>query len=420
MWISAQSGHINAIIALKNGGADVNIPNNNGSTPVWIAAQNGHVNAITALKNGGADVNKPNNKGITPVWIAAHNGHVNAITALIDGGADVNIPDIYGHTALSIIAPIFGAILSNKNAGEAVVTLIAEKTCDANLIKEAVKKDTAGEGTYAAAVANVKINQDTLVDICTKTSALSTLNQCIKHPLAKAAVFKAYLSRIDPMDSKINHYIVNKSMDTTVLSALLTKLTDNDDALMQTIAKHSATDNALLGEVVKKMVVAKNFKTMAKLMLECKSSLTPNENNNEMDFSSLSASIDKLRLKALLFLDTKDTADHNYHKASQAAFSLYVLLNHATTDYVNGKIDHGTFQSIVRQSIEYYRPVLETHRGMKGILLGIINSVVVSVNASLGTKFSEFKLKTQSLKLIEDIDAKSMPRIQYLVNIQYE
>ena len=37
------------MIELAEFGADVNIPNNNGATPVFIAARNGHAYAIREL-----------------------------------------------------------------------------------------------------------------------------------------------------------------------------------------------------------------------------------------------------------------------------------------------------------------------------------------------------------------------------------
>ena len=50
------NGHVDAIKALKEAGADVSAQDNDGSTPMHWAAQNGHVDAIKALKEAGADV----------------------------------------------------------------------------------------------------------------------------------------------------------------------------------------------------------------------------------------------------------------------------------------------------------------------------------------------------------------------------
>jgi ankyrin repeat protein len=61
-----------AIQAVKDVGADLNWrnPNNYGQTSVWIAARNGSDGCLSQLIAAGADVNIANTRGTTPVWIA--------------------------------------------------------------------------------------------------------------------------------------------------------------------------------------------------------------------------------------------------------------------------------------------------------------------------------------------------------------
>jgi len=70
----------------------MNIPNNNGETPVYMATQFGHSGAVTTLIAAGANVNTSDNDGVMPVWVAAQNGDAGIITALTSSGADVNRP----------------------------------------------------------------------------------------------------------------------------------------------------------------------------------------------------------------------------------------------------------------------------------------------------------------------------------------
>jgi ankyrin repeat protein len=58
-----------------------------------MAACAGHVEAVCALGELGANVNSSHNKGATPVYAAALSGYVKAIRALCELGADVNIPE---------------------------------------------------------------------------------------------------------------------------------------------------------------------------------------------------------------------------------------------------------------------------------------------------------------------------------------
>jgi hypothetical protein len=60
--------------------------------PVYMAAQEGHVDVIIALAKHGADLNTPRNDGATPVFIAATNGHTGVIKLLYKIGADMK-PD---------------------------------------------------------------------------------------------------------------------------------------------------------------------------------------------------------------------------------------------------------------------------------------------------------------------------------------
>ena len=65
------NSHADAIRVLEELGADVNIPNDNGATPVYVAAQNGHIETIRVLKELGADVDTSMKDGETPTFIAA-------------------------------------------------------------------------------------------------------------------------------------------------------------------------------------------------------------------------------------------------------------------------------------------------------------------------------------------------------------
>ena len=54
MWIASQNGHVDAIRVLVELGADVNTPDNNGSTPMHIAVRKGHQDVVNLLNEYGA------------------------------------------------------------------------------------------------------------------------------------------------------------------------------------------------------------------------------------------------------------------------------------------------------------------------------------------------------------------------------
>ena len=56
------------------------------------------IKTVKALLDKGADVNVKDNSGSTPLIYAARNGRTEVLKALIDKGADVNLKNNYGNT----------------------------------------------------------------------------------------------------------------------------------------------------------------------------------------------------------------------------------------------------------------------------------------------------------------------------------
>jgi ankyrin repeat protein len=92
LFMAAQNGHLEIVILLLKAGADVNIANKeSGISPLWIASQQGHSEIIRMLLKAGADVNVTQKaSGITPLWMAAQNGHSRIVWLMLEAGADVN------------------------------------------------------------------------------------------------------------------------------------------------------------------------------------------------------------------------------------------------------------------------------------------------------------------------------------------
>jgi ankyrin repeat protein len=163
LTLAVSEGSPEAVRALVGLGADVNIPDNSGKTPLLIAillgnsgavalmiktlvelgaepdnpndmdtygcspvhiiaAEKGLVESIRALAEMGADLDKPNVGvrtpvymradvykpmeigGCTPCSVAAQEGHADAIRVLAELGADLDKPNYGGHTPVSIAA----------------------------------------------------------------------------------------------------------------------------------------------------------------------------------------------------------------------------------------------------------------------------------------------------------------------------
>src|SRR5215472_9485018 len=73
-----------------------------GLTPLLYAARSGCYACVEALVSAGADVNLPNNEGMTPMMIALDNSQNGIAKFFLDHGANPKVWDIYGRTALYV------------------------------------------------------------------------------------------------------------------------------------------------------------------------------------------------------------------------------------------------------------------------------------------------------------------------------
>ncbi len=122
MWAAAE-GHADAIRALVAGGARVDefstqieVPEVNPDrrvggfvyakipkgrmAAIHFAARGGHLDAVNALVQSGANVNIVDADGSNAMIIATINGHPDIAVSLLEAGADPNIADNYGRTIL--------------------------------------------------------------------------------------------------------------------------------------------------------------------------------------------------------------------------------------------------------------------------------------------------------------------------------
>ena len=81
-------------------GADVDVIDQNGSTPLFYAVTLGHVECATLLLSFGADPNKKDKKGRTPAHFGATKGQLEALKILKANKADLWIPNIRGDVTL--------------------------------------------------------------------------------------------------------------------------------------------------------------------------------------------------------------------------------------------------------------------------------------------------------------------------------
>jgi len=105
LLFAATRGDVEAVSALLDNGADVNVKHEDGWNGLMLAAVNGHSLVVQALLDKGAKVDaKENLMGQTALIWAAKGGHAAIVKTLLKAGANVNARDKFGGTALTRVA----------------------------------------------------------------------------------------------------------------------------------------------------------------------------------------------------------------------------------------------------------------------------------------------------------------------------
>ncbi|MBE7508535.1 MAG: ankyrin repeat domain-containing protein [Planctomycetia bacterium] len=109
---AAQHDNSRAIKQLTAKGAEVNLPNKFGQSPLHVAAGAGAHGAIEALLKAGADVGARDLRGRTPLMFAQD---MKTVKLLQRHGADINAKDNTGQTLLHHWAYTGGQIVVGNN-----------------------------------------------------------------------------------------------------------------------------------------------------------------------------------------------------------------------------------------------------------------------------------------------------------------
>ena len=111
----ASNGRAETVSALIVGGADPDLSDDDGFTPLMGAAMNDHADAVTALAEGGASLDgRDARDGFTALHRAARLGHSDAVRALLEAGADPAVKDHFGLRAQDMACDQSGLAADDK------------------------------------------------------------------------------------------------------------------------------------------------------------------------------------------------------------------------------------------------------------------------------------------------------------------
>jgi len=98
---AAWKGHLKVVELLLEHGANPNIQDKDGYTPLHYAAWKGHLKVVELLLEHGANPNIQKHDGETPLHLAVWEGHLKVVELLLEHGANPNIQENkYGYTPL--------------------------------------------------------------------------------------------------------------------------------------------------------------------------------------------------------------------------------------------------------------------------------------------------------------------------------
>jgi ankyrin repeat protein len=123
---AVRSGDATAARALLAAGADANVRDVDGATPLLYAAHSANTEIVRALLAAGADPNLGNRYGVAPLHEASLVADAALIGLLLDAGAEVDAALPEGETPL---------MLASRTSGVAAVQLLIGRGADVNVVE---------------------------------------------------------------------------------------------------------------------------------------------------------------------------------------------------------------------------------------------------------------------------------------------
>eukprot|EP01119_Soliformovum_irregulare_P009826 TRINITY_DN2367_c0_g1_i2.p1 TRINITY_DN2367_c0_g1~~TRINITY_DN2367_c0_g1_i2.p1 ORF type:complete len:894 (+),score=334.19 TRINITY_DN2367_c0_g1_i2:3904-6585(+) len=102
LYTASYNGDLDSVNLQLEIGADINVQNENGWTPLHAASDQGHEHVVRKLVESGCTINILNENGVSPLYLAVARGRRAIAKYLVEKGANVNLSAKGGWTPIHI------------------------------------------------------------------------------------------------------------------------------------------------------------------------------------------------------------------------------------------------------------------------------------------------------------------------------
>lgn len=102
LMMSIKNSNTNIADFLLRNGANPNIQDLGGATPLHIASRNSDTGSVNLLISFKADINKKDAEGYTPLMRAVDSKSVEIVSTLVKSGANIQLKNNYKNTAIDL------------------------------------------------------------------------------------------------------------------------------------------------------------------------------------------------------------------------------------------------------------------------------------------------------------------------------
>ena len=101
MYWAANRGHSTIVELLVDSGAQLDVLDNDGATPMMIAALSGNTDCVKTIQQAGGDMEiQSTATGATALIMASQEGHQDIVEMLVRGGTRMDTYSNYGYCPL--------------------------------------------------------------------------------------------------------------------------------------------------------------------------------------------------------------------------------------------------------------------------------------------------------------------------------